>query len=77
MPHNELGVHQNVAAKDQSCNDAIAELDAAAAWEEGSHEAEKDQDPQRSKQVGHPAGKVIFALAGENGEEDEDAKSED
>ena len=67
MPHDELGVHQDISAEDEGGDDTVDQLNGATVWEEGSHESENDQDPQRTKEVGHPAREVVFSLACEEG----------
>lgn len=76
MAHDQLGVDEDVAAENQGCDAAVDELDGAAAGEEGGHEAEDDQHPQRAEEVGHPGCEVVFCLAGEEGQGDEDAEGE-
>jgi len=77
VPHNELRIHQNVPGEDQRTHDAVAELEAGRVREEGRHEAEKDDDPQGAEEVGLPGCEVVFRLAGEEGEDEEDAEGED
>lgn len=73
LAHDQLGVDENIAAEYQGGDAAVDELAGAAVGEEGGHEAEQDKPPQAAEQVRHPAGKVILGLAGEGGQEDEDA----
>lgn len=77
VPHDKLGVHQDVAAEDESGDDAVAQLDLAIVREEHGHEAEDDEHPERAKQVWNPAREVVLGLASEERERDEDAKRED
>lgn len=73
LPHDQLGIHEDIPAEDQRSQTSIDQLTRAAVWEEHGHEAEQHEAPQAAKEVGHPAGEVIFCLAGERCEEDEDA----
>lgn len=77
LAHNELGVDEDVAGEDQGGEAAVDELAGAAVGEEGGHEAEEDEAPEGAEQVRHPGGEVVFGLAGEEGEEDEDAAGQD
>lgn len=77
LAHNELGVDEDVAAEDQSTEQAPDELGGAAVGEEHGHEPEQDQAPKGAEEVGHPRGKVVLGLAGEGREKDEDAGRQD
>lgn len=77
LTHDQLGVDEDVAAEDEGGKAAVDELAGAAVGEEGGHKAEQDESPQAAEQVGHPAGEVILGLAGEGGQEDEDAAREE
>ncbi len=77
LAEDQLGVHEDVAAEDERGQPAVDELAGAAVGEEGGHEAEQDQPPQPAEEVGHPRGEVVLGLAGEGGQEDEDAGRED
>lgn len=74
VAHNELGVNENVTTEDQSGQSAVDQLAGAAVGEEHGHEAKQEQTPESAEEVGHPAGEVIFGLAGEGCQEDEDAR---
>jgi len=77
VSHDELGIHQNIPAKDKSRHSTIDQLNGAAARKKTGHEPEDNQHPQRAEEIGHPAREVVFGLAGEEGQGDEDAKRED
>ena len=77
VPHDELGVHEDVAREDQGSHDTVDQLDGLSVWKESCHEAEDDQDPETAKEVGHPRRKVVFALAGERREEGKDGEGDD
>lgn len=73
MAHNQLRIDKNVSAEDQRRKASVNGLRHASHREESSHEAEQDEEPQGPKQIRHPACKVIFGLAGKEGEGDEKA----
>ena len=75
--HHHLGVDENIGAEEQSRNASVDQLGSAAVGEEHGHEAEEDQGPETSEKVGHPRCEIVFCLAGEGCEEDENACSED
>lgn len=77
LAQDELGVDQDVAAEDERSQAAVDELAEAAGGQKHGHEAEEQQPPQGAEQVGHPAGEVVLGLAGEQGQEDEDAAGQD
>lgn len=77
VAHDELGIHKNVAGEDERRDAAVDELHGAAHGEEGGHEPEDDEQPQRAEQVGDPVRKVIFGLAREQRQRDEDAQRDD
>lgn len=77
VAHDQLRVDQNVAREDKRCDHSIAELNSAAVREEHGHEAKQDQDPERAKQVRHPACEVVLALASKQGKRNKDAERED
>lgn len=60
VAHDHLRVNQDVAREDQGADNAVAELDLAVVGEERRHEPEQDQYPQATKQVWHPARKVVL-----------------
>ena len=74
---DQLRVDEDVSGEDECCYDSIAELDTAAVREEGGHEAEDDEHPEGTEEVGHPGCEVILGLAGEERKEDENSESED
>lgn len=76
VSHDQLRVDENIAAEDQRRTCAVDEFHGRVVREERSHESEDDQDPQSAKKIGHPARKVVFALAGEEGEEDENREGD-
>lgn len=77
VSHDELGVHQDIATEDEGRHHTIDQLHRAAMRKERSHEAEDDEHPQRAEKIGHPAREVVFGLASEEGQGDEDAERED
>lgn len=77
MPHDELGVDQDISAEDECGASTIDQFNGAAVREESGHEPENDEDPQRAKEVGHPTCKVVLGLASEEGQGDEDAEGDD
>ena len=77
MAHDQLGVDEDVAAEDESRDDAVPQLDHLAVWKESGQEAKDDQHPQRAKEVGHPRREVVLALAGEECQGHEDAQGQD
>lgn len=77
LAHDELCVDEDVGAEDEGGDAAVDELAGGAVGEEGGHEAEEDEAPEGAEEVGHPGGEVVLCLAGEEGEEDEDAGGED
>lgn len=77
VPHDQLGVHEDVAREDQRSHDTVDQLDGLSVWKESCHEAEDNQYPETSKEVRHPRRKVVFALAGERREEGEDREGDD
>lgn len=64
VAHDQLCVDENVAAENQRCDATVDEFDGATAGEEGCHEAEDDQHPERAEKVGDPRCKVVLGLAG-------------
>lgn len=77
LPHHHLRIHQDISTEDQRRRPAVQQLTGRAVGEEHGHEAEEDEAPQRAKQVRHPRCEVVLGLAGEGGQEDEDACRED
>jgi hypothetical protein len=77
LAQDHLGINQDVAAKDEGGDAAVDELSGGAVGEEHGHKAKEDQGPEAAKQVGHPRGEVVLGLAGEEGEEDENAGGQD
>lgn len=76
VPHDKLRVHEDISAKYQSRQSPIYQLDCATWGEKRSHEAEENEEPECPEQVWHPVGKVIFGLASEEGQGDEDPESQ-
>lgn len=77
LAQDHLGVDEDVGAKDEGRGAAVEQLAGGAVGEEHGHEAEEEQAPEGAKQVRHPGGKVVFRLAGEEGQGEEDAAGED
>ena len=77
LAHDHLSVHEDVPAEDEGGESAVDEFHGGAIGEEGGHEAEEEKSPERAKEVGHPRGEVVLGLAGEEGQEDEDAGGEE
>lgn len=77
VSHNKLSIHEDVAGEDQGAQHTVDELGGATKWHEHGHESEEDHEPQRAKEVGHPAGKVILGLAREERESDKDTQCQD
>ena len=76
VPHDELSIHQDVPTEDECRHNTVDQLDRAAVREERRHEPEDDEHPERAEEIGHPACEVVFGLAGEQGQGDEDTKRE-
>ena len=76
VAHDQLRVHQDVAGEDQGGDHSVAELHGRRLGEEGRHEAEQNQHPQRSEEVRHPARKVVLGLARKQAQRHEDAQCE-
>jgi hypothetical protein len=77
VAHDELRVHKNVSRKHQRRDAAVDEFERAVHREESGHEPENDQQPQRAEQVWHPVRKIIFGLACEERQGDEDPQRDD
>lgn len=77
LAHDELSVDEDIGAEDEGRDAAVDKFGGGAVREEGGHEAKEDEAPEGTEKVGHPRGEVIAGLAGESGEEDEDAGGED
>lgn len=77
VAHDELGVDEDVAGEDERRDAAVHELQRAARGEEGGHEPEDDEEPQRAEQVGDPVREVVLGLAREQRQRDEDAQRDD
>lgn len=54
VAHNHLRIDEDVAAEDEGCESAVDELAGGAVREEHGHEAEDDEAPEGSEEVGHP-----------------------
>lgn len=54
VAHNHLRIDEDVAAEDEGCESAVDELAGGAVGEEHGHEAEDDEAPEGSEEVGHP-----------------------
>lgn len=63
MAHDQLGVDEDISGEDEGRDDPIHQFDGRAVWEEGRHESEQNQRPQRPKQIRNPAREVVFGLA--------------
>lgn len=77
VAHDELRVDEDVGAEDESGSATVDKLGSRVIREEHGHETEENKSPESAEEVGHPRCKVILGLAGEQGEEDEDACSQD
>lgn len=77
VSHNKLSIHEDVTREDQGTQHTVDELGGATKRHEHGHESEKDHEPQRTEEVGHPAGKVVLGLAREERERDEDTQCQD
>lgn len=77
VPDDQLGVDENVAAKDERRQAAVNEFACAAVGEEGGHESEQNESPESAEKVGHPASEVVLGLACECGEKDKDTRGEE
>ena len=77
LAQDHLGVDENIATEEKSTDAAIDELDGGAVREEHGHEAEEEDTPESTEEVGHPRGEVVLGLAGKEGEEDENASGEE
>lgn len=77
VAQHELCVNQDIRAEDERADAAVDQLAGAGVGEEHVHEAEENESPERAEEVWHPRGKVVFRLAGEQGQEDEDACRQD
>ncbi|KAJ8132238.1 hypothetical protein O1611_g1383 [Lasiodiplodia mahajangana] len=76
LAQDELSIDQDVPREDKGSETTINQLAGATVGEEGSHEAEDDQAPERAKQIRHPRREVILGLACEQSEEYEDTTGE-
>ena len=76
VAHDQLGIDEDVAREDESCDNTITKLNLAVVWEESSHKAEQDHNPDGAEQVWGPVREVVLALAGNQAQGDEDAKRE-
>lgn len=77
MAHNQLSINENISREDQRRQPTVDQLRGAIVREERRHEPEENQEPKAPEEIGHPVGEVVFGLAGEQGERDEDAEGED
>lgn len=73
VAHNELGVHQDISTEDERRHRSVDKLRGAVVGKEGRHKSKEDEYPETSEQVGHPIGKVVLCLAGEQSQSNEDA----
>lgn len=73
MAHNELSIHQDISTEDERRHGPVDKLGSAIVGKESCHESKKDEYPQASEQVGHPIREVVFRLASEQSQSDEDA----
>ena len=76
MAHNELGIHQDISTEDERCHGSVDKLGSAVVGKEGCHKSKQDEYPQASEQVGHPIREVVFCLASEQSQSNEDASRE-
>ena len=76
LSHNHLRVHQNVARENQRRDPGIYQFHSAVAREEHGHESKQNQCPEAHKEIWHPGGEVIFGLASDEGETDEESSGE-
>ena len=77
LPHDELGVNEDVDAEDEGSDAAVDKIGRLGVGQEDVDEAEDDEAPERAESVGDPAREVILRLASESSQEDEDASSDD
>lgn len=77
MAHDELRVDKHITREYKCSNTTIDELHAAIVREESSHEPENNEQPQPTKKVRHPVRKIIFGLAREQSQSDEDSQRDD
>lgn len=77
VPDDQLGVNENIAAKNERCQAAVNKLACAAVGEEGSHKSEQNESPESAKKVGHPTSEVVLGLACESSEKDKDTRGEE
>ena len=73
VAHNKLGVDQDISTEDERCHGSVDKLSSAIVGKEGCHKSKKDEYPETSEQVGHPIREVVFCLASEQSQSDEDA----
>ena len=77
MLHHQLRIHKDICAEDEGSDNTIDELDRLPTREEGRHEAEDDEHPERAEEIRHPAGEIVLCLAREERKREEDAEGED
>lgn len=77
MSRNKLRINKDIPTKDQGRRTAINQLNGLSTWEKRSHEAKNDQHPQRTEQIWDPARKIIFRLAREQRQSNEDSQRDD
>lgn len=77
MTHNQLRINENIRGENQRAQHTINKLERAVKRKEDSYQTEEDHEPQRTEQVRHPIREVVFGLAGEESQGDEDAQRED
>lgn len=77
VTHNQLRINKDITTEDNRNQPAINQLHGSTSGEEHGHESKQDREPQGAEQVGHPVGKVVARLAGEERQGDEHAQRED
>jgi len=77
LSHNHLRIHQDVGREYQGRDARVHQFHRAVAREEHGHESEQDQRPQAHEQIRHPGGEIIFRLAGDEGEADEEPRGQE
>lgn len=65
VPHDQLCIHEDVAAENQRSHDTVRKLNTRCPREEHSHKSEEYKHPQRTKEIRHPTRKIVLSLARE------------
>jgi len=63
LAKDQLGVHENIAREYERGKATVYQLASAAVGQEGGHEAEEQEAPERAKEIRHPRCEVILGLA--------------